>query len=58
MGEGSQKVETSSYKSWRCNVCMVIIVSNTVLYIGKLLRVDLSVLTTRKKIILMCDSVS
>ena len=43
MGEGSQKVQTSSYKinkSWRRNITYSLgtIVNNTVLYIRKLLR--------------------
>ena len=53
MGEGSQKVQTSSYKvnkSWDVIYSMVTIVNNTVLYIWRLLRdYILKVLITRKK---------
>ena len=41
MGEGGQKVQTSSYKInkyWGCYVLQCDIVDNTVLYIWKLLR--------------------
>ena len=49
VGEEGQKVQTSSYRiKWSLG-CHVTIVNNTVLYISKLLRVDLKIPCHEKK---------
>ena len=59
MGEGGQKVQTSSYrinKSWNVMCSVVTVVNNTVLYVWKLLRVDLKCSRHKKKKLTLCGA--